>query len=67
MGLRFTRRLSLIPGLRVNLSKGGASLTRMTDLDGEIVALRVSGLSSPKSASGSAFFVYPKRRCTSKM
>ena len=27
MPLRFTRRLSLIPGLRVNLSKGGASLS----------------------------------------
>jgi len=27
MGLRFYRRLSLIPGLRVNLSKSGASLS----------------------------------------
>ena len=27
MPLRFTRRLSLIPGLRVNLSKGGGSLS----------------------------------------
>jgi hypothetical protein len=27
MPLRFTRRLSLIPGLRVNLSKRGASLS----------------------------------------
>lgn len=27
MGLRFTRRFSIIPGLRVNLSKSGASLS----------------------------------------
>jgi uncharacterized protein DUF4236 len=27
MGFRFTRRLSIIPGLRVNLSKSGASLS----------------------------------------
>jgi uncharacterized protein DUF4236 len=27
MGLRFQRRLSVIPGLRVNLSKSGASLS----------------------------------------
>ena len=27
MPLRFTRRLSLVAGLRVNLSKGGASLS----------------------------------------
>ncbi len=27
MGLRFSRRLSLIPGLRLNLSKSGASLS----------------------------------------
>jgi hypothetical protein len=27
MPLRFTRRLSLVPGLRVNLSKSGASLS----------------------------------------
>jgi hypothetical protein len=27
MGLRFTRRVSLIPGLRLNLSKSGASLS----------------------------------------
>jgi hypothetical protein len=27
MPLRFTRRLSLVPGLRVNLSKRGASLS----------------------------------------
>jgi hypothetical protein len=27
MGLRFTRRVSLFPGLRVNFSKSGASLS----------------------------------------
>lgn len=27
MGLRYTRRLSIIPGLRINLSKSGASLS----------------------------------------
>jgi hypothetical protein len=27
MGLRFTKRVSLIPGMRVNLSKHGASLS----------------------------------------
>jgi hypothetical protein len=27
MGFRFTRRLSIIPGLRVNLSKSGASVS----------------------------------------
>ena len=27
MGLRFTKRVSVIPGLRVNLSKSGASLS----------------------------------------
>ncbi len=27
MGLRFTRRVSIIPGLRINLSKSGASLS----------------------------------------
>jgi hypothetical protein len=27
MPLRFSRRFSLVPGLRVNLSKGGASLS----------------------------------------
>jgi Protein of unknown function (DUF4236) len=27
MGFRFTRRVSIIPGLRVNLSKSGASLS----------------------------------------
>ena len=27
MGFRFSRRISIIPGLRVNLSKRGASLS----------------------------------------
>ncbi len=27
MGLRFTRRISLFPGLRMNFSKSGASLS----------------------------------------
>jgi hypothetical protein len=58
MPLRFTRRLSLIPGLRVNLSKGGANLSAGIRQESRIVKdfpkmtvgiLKISGVAAPES------------------